>query len=143
MNDTAIKEFWVGFRDASYFVRHFLKSDYQHVYILYKDGGKWIELNPRNHALEAFILPYDPKKVDVPALIHKDHGHPFLRLKIEQRGRKQPNLNIFRTIHCVNVVKYILGIRVWALTPYQLYKRLSKMPSHIMAKKGILEIDIL
>lgn len=142
MNKTSTKEFWIGFRDASYFVRHFLKKGFQHVYVLTQDGGKWVELNPRNHALECFVLPYE-LEVDVPGLIHLEHGHPFIRVLVEHRMRKNPNLNIFKTIHCANIVKYILGVGLMAYTPYQLYKRLAEMPVDIMTQKGILEIEIL
>ncbi len=139
---TDIKEFWIGFRDAAYFVRHFLKKGFQHTYIMYKDGDHWVELNPRNHALECYVFPQN-KTIDLPGGIAKELGHLFIRIKVKQKMRKWPSLNIFKTIHCTSIVKYILGIRLMAFTPYHLYKRLADMPTDMMGAKGILEIEIL
>lgn len=142
MKETAIKEFWIGFKDASYFVRHFLKEGFQHAYVLAKSGDKWVELNPRNHAFEFFVLPYEGD-VDVPGLMVADHKHKFLHVIMEQKMKKQLDLNIFKTLHCVNVVKYIMGIKLMAYTPWQLYKRLTRMSDKEMLKKGILKVIIL
>lgn len=139
---TDIKEFWIGFRNASYFVRYFLKRGFQHTYVLLKDGGKWVELNPRNHAMLSFVLPY-PKSKNVPDEIKKEAGHRFLHIKVEQKIKHQPDLNIFKPINCVNIVKYIVGIKLRAHTPYQLYKKLTRMSNKAMKKKGILKVTIL
>jgi hypothetical protein len=143
MSEKVIKEFWIGFRDASYFVRHFLKKGFQHTYVLAKSNGSWVELNPRNHAFEFFVLPFDEEE-KVPELIASNHRHKFLRVLVEQNVEKRnPDLNIFKTIHCTNIVKYITGIKLMAYTPYQLYKSLTRMSGQRMGKKGILKVEIL
>lgn len=139
---TNIKEYWVGFSNAPYWGARLFKKGYQHVYVLYKSGGKWIEINPRSHALEVFVLPYSGEK-KLPQRLASNGGHPFIRMKIEQKMKQHPLRNLLKTLHCTNMAKYIVGVRMWAYTPYQLYKRLATMPVHIMKKKGILEIEVL
>lgn len=144
MNETVTKEFWIGFRDAHGWPRHFLKKGYQHCYVLFKEDGRWIELNPRNYIFQCFLLNEKEVSIeDFPKLLNEDKEHPFIRIKIEQKWGKRFAWNVFKRMHCTNMVKYILGVRLLAWTPYQLYKKLVHMSPSMMAAKGILEIEII
>jgi hypothetical protein len=137
-----VKEFWIGFRSGKYSICRCFKTGFQHTYVLTKSGDNWVELNPRNHALEVFVLPF-PIGSNVPELLVRDHGHRFLYVKVKQKRRSNPSYNIFRTIQCVNVVKYMLGIKLFCFTPYQLYKRLLRLEDFERRRKGILELKII
>lgn len=137
-----VKEFWIGFTRGCYRMSRFLKKGFQHTYVLTKDYDNWIELNPRNHALEFFVLPFK-LEVDVPGLLVREKGHSCIYVKIEHRKKKNPNFNIFSTVHCVNIVKYIVGIKVFAYTPYQLYTGLLEMGDAERRSQGILNLNII
>lgn len=137
-----IKEFWIGFVDVKCSLCCYFKKGFQHTYVLTKSGDNWVELNPRNHALEVFVLPF-PLGTDVPKLLVREHAHHFLYVKVKPKRKSNPSYNIFRTIHCVNVVKYMLGIKLFCFTPYQLYRRLINSKDLERRQKGILELKII
>lgn len=142
MTEIVIKEYWIGFRSAQYFVRHLMKKDFGHVYIICKDKFNWVQIDPRNASLEVYILPYKPED-DVPKILNENLRHRFIRFHVEQKINKWPNLNPFKMIHCVNIVKYVLGIRVWAVTPYKLYRKLLRLTPKQMKKMGIHKIELI
>ncbi len=142
MTEKVIKEYWIGFRAAQYFIRHLMKKDFGHVYIIAKDQFNWVQIDPRNASLEVCILAFKPED-DVPEILNEKYGHRFIRVEVEQKINKWPNLNPFKMIHCVNIVKYILGIKMWAVTPYKLYKKLLKMTPRQLKKRRILKIELI
>jgi len=62
-------------------------------------------------------------------------GYTVLKLIVEEGTTDfyQMGLKLFT---CVSIIKYILGIKCFAITPYQLYKRLLKMEG----KQGIVSV---
>lgn len=134
------KTIWICFRDAQFFIRHFTKKGFGHVYVLMRDEFNWMMLDPRNNSLHIELLPFNASE-DVPTLIKKEMGHTILKIIVEDKIQKWPNLNPFYMVQCVNIVKYILGIKVFAFSPYGLYRYLIKMKRKNRYKKGIVEIE--
>jgi len=133
------KTVWIGFKEAKFFIRHFLKKDFGHVYVLMKDYYNWGLIDPRNKSLEVMLLPYRPEE-NVPFITKKEFGHSILEVVVEKKINKWPNLNPFYMINCVNIVKYVLGVRLFCFTPYGLYKKLSKMNKKKKYTAGILKV---
>jgi hypothetical protein len=142
MMKTMKYEFWVGFRDTQYFTKKILKKGFGHCYVIGRDQYNWVMIDPRNGALEVSILPYRIED-DVAKMVNEKEGHRFIKIEINREIKKWPNLNPFRMIHCTNIVKYILGIHLWALTPYKLYRKLLRLNEQQMKKRNILKIELI
>lgn len=97
--------------------KRFLKSGFQHVWLLGFDGYNWLGVSSGAHYLEMWILPYGPDD-DVARLL-RIAGSKLMYVESERVERWQ-----FRGIlTCVSIVKNLLQLHcpfVW--TPYQLYR---------------------
>lgn len=94
----------------------FLKTGFTHVFCCINDGVYWIVLDSRGGVPEIDILAladYDLQK------FYEDSGFTVLRIK-----RGKPTGSLIVLSNCVGFVKSILGIHCFAVTPWQLYKRL-------------------
>lgn len=104
---------YIGFTDSDLWTKTFLKKGFGHCCILIPLIDCWLQIDPTSKILELNIL--------------KDHQvvmsfHKFLRVQ-----RKDFNYKYFpvKFCSCVTTIEYILGKRLWAITPYRLYKKLT------------------
>ena len=93
-----------------------LKTGFKHVFCCVNDGVYWIVIDGKGGVPEIEILAladYDLKK------FYEEAGFTVLDISESNPTRSPVVLS-----NCVGLVKAILGIRCFALTPWQLYKRL-------------------
>lgn len=95
-----------------------LGTDLGHIIILKLDGDRMFLINPVTNQCEITSLPNNPGRiinsVDVRHLV-------YVKCKNVQPKRI---LSILSPFTCVKFVKYMLGLKMFALTPNQLYKKL-------------------
>jgi hypothetical protein len=116
----------VSFREyGNHPLRGILKDGFKHVVIAIQTGDYWVEID---YAVGVPITH---------VIAHKDYDllnyyarQGYTVVKRDQEINKQFNFNLFRgnifVANCVGLTKALLGLNSWALTPYQLYKRLIK-----------------
>lgn len=128
---THLKTYWVFFRDGdNWFQRWFLKKDFGHIFLLTKDKYNWILIDPLPDFLNTTVLSYRVDE-DVPGKISKMTQAKCVLITVDKditgRQKFRPAMALIpRFVSCVGIVKYILGLRSNALTPYGLYKELLK-----------------
>ena len=126
-----LKTYWVFFRDGeNWLQRWVLKKDFGHIFLLTKDKYNWIFIDPLPDFLNTIILSYRAEE-DVPAKIVEMTGARFVLINVEKDITRKQKIRpvaafIPRFVSCVGIVKYILGLRSRAITPYGLYKELLK-----------------
>ena len=132
-----MNEYYLVFGNGKHWLCKFLKKDFQHVFVIWRNIYGWHYLNPRNNCLETNPLPYLMKQ-DVPTIYAKQ-GYTVVRLSMPQ-FKKHIGRHGFKFTNCVWIIKYFLGLSVRAYTPYGLYKALFKQD---YLKTGILAQQIL
>lgn len=101
----------------------FLKNGFRHILVLKNDGYNWLLINPTKSGLEIDILPLEAD-VSIESIL-KDQFKDSSVLSVDTIPKQKSNY-LFRPtlLTCVMAIKYYLGIKCWALTPYQLYRTL-------------------
>lgn len=117
-----MKECWVVFKHSTHWSQRFLKSGFGHCYVLTKDKYCWYTVDPRTHGLQMQILGC-PVTDDVPRMLKND-GNTVVRVMSYDIRKHRLHFRFPCLVNCVTLVKYILGIKATAFTPYQLYKKL-------------------
>ena len=97
-----------------------LGTDLGHIIILKDDGERMWLINPKGHRCEITSITNDPARII--EAIDVDH---LLCIETKDVENKRI-LSILTPFTCVKFVKYLLGIKVFALTPNQLYRKLKK-----------------
>lgn len=133
-----IKTCWLVFCAATHWVRGFLHKDIGHVFMVIRDDYNWILVNHQMTDYEGGILPYE-RKENVPSKLVK-MGYRVLEVKYK---RCSSIMRLPVILQCVTLVKFYLGIRLWAFTPYRLYKRLMKMGKNGRYKSNILSVKYI
>jgi len=129
-----MKESWLIFCDyEGDWKGRFLKKGFNHLFILTKDNFNWYVIDPDVRFLNIKVLPLPPHE---DAVSHFRNKHKMLYIKYDEVPQKYI-LNMFRPFTCVEVAKYILGLKVFCFTPYQLFKKLKKMGAETRLKRGI------
>ncbi len=95
-----------------------LKTDFQHVFCAVLDiNGLWVYCDARGGCPD--IKAVSAEEFDI-AEFWRDAGYTV----VETETRKLPPRAPFVVANCVGFTKALLGIRSFALTPFQLYKYL-------------------
>ena len=93
-----------------------LKPGFRHVLAAIRDGHYWAVVDAAEGLPKVTVTA-----VDDLAEWYREHGCTVI--EIEQRETlRTPVL----PVNCVSMVVAVVGIRCWALTPYQLFKHLRK-----------------
>lgn len=116
-----------------------LKPGFRHCYLLIKDKGCWLSVDPLSNHMEIEIQPV-PEDFDLP-LHFRSLGMLVLPAPICRSHEKPAPIMAFS---CVEAIKRILGIhRFFVWTPYQLYRAILKMnaavehrPDHMNSRGG-------
>jgi len=91
----------------------FLHPDYQHCYLIKAEAGRWIVYGKTTDGLD--LLTMEEFDISVGNMI-------VVKAEVEDDGR-----GLFMLNTCVGHTKQALGIwNPWILTPYQLYKHLTR-----------------
>ena len=102
-----------------------LKDGFKHTVITIQTGDYWVEID---YAVGVPIVQVMAHKDYDIASYYQEQG--YVTVEWEQEINKQFNFNLFRgnlfVANCVGLTKALLGLNSWAITPYQLYKRLMK-----------------
>lgn len=138
--DEPITEFWIVFSDSEDWIRYFLKQNFSHCYVLTKDKFNWMILNPERLYLRTEIAPY-PADEDLIKIFIKPH-ETVLKISFMPR-HTTTRFGICGMFSCVTLVRYLLGLRIKALTPYSLYKKLVKLDDKKMNKMRLSSVEII
>lgn len=118
-----IQEYWIVFHKTHTFMRHFLKKDFGHCFVITRDQFNWIMLDARQNKLK-FEIPSFRIDSDLPRLMIRN-GNRVIKVQMEENHKKWfMKLGFY---NCVNFVKYTIGLKAFSITPYQLYKKLIKI----------------
>jgi hypothetical protein len=119
----------VTFRPSHGPVRHpldwMLKEGFKHCAIAVRTAQGWIEID---YAIGVPIVKVIAGRDFDIEQWYKNQG--FITFTTKQAINKHFRFNLFRgnmfVSNCVGLVKAILGVSYFSITPYQLYKRLKK-----------------
>ncbi len=134
------KEYWIIFTQGiTHWITRWLKRDFSHIWLLTKDEFNWIAINPTRRYLQFEILPLsiaeDPfKHYDIKA-------GAILKITFTNRDDKT-QFGSVGLLNCVTWSKYVLGLRIWCLTPFGLYRRLLRFKPDDLAKHNIKSIEV-
>lgn len=126
----ALVVFTDGDRADPHPLSRFLKPGFRHVFCCVVDGDYWLMVEPGAGVPTLKVMAHS--KFDL-AQFWRDEGHTV----IETEQRKIPSRHLFTWNNCVGMVKAVLCLPTWALTPYQLYRSMVRvLPGHASAKKA-------
>ena len=116
----------ISFRDyGDHPLKWMLKKGFKHVVIAVQTGEYWVEIDYSVGVPIVHVMSH--KDYDI-VKYYQEQG--YVTVEREQEINKQFKFNLFRgnifVANCVGLTKALLGLNSWAITPYQLYKRLLK-----------------
>lgn len=138
--DNNVKEYWLIFTQGNQLISHFLKKNCSHVYVLTRDKYNWIILNPMRLFLHVEI-PAVPIHADLPRMMRGLHDK-VIKITIHQR-KSTKMFRRFGIFSCVSFALYLIGLRIYALTPFRLYKRLLHLTNKELNSHGIQSIKFI
>ena len=117
-------EYYIVFKSGEHWLSRFMKQDCSHITIWVRDRFQWLKLDPQVSKLtwEITAIRAEEQK---PWLHDRATGHE--RVIYIRTGTLSNFFGIFNLGTCVSVAKYIIGVKVMAWTPWQLYKKLAKL----------------
>jgi len=94
--------------------------------MLTHDKFNWILIDPDWRFLNVKIMPYRAQ-FNLPKQMMKDSpGYKCLHVRHLESTEKHLCVP-WKWFSCVGIIKYSIGLNMWAFTPWQLYKRLKKL----------------
>jgi hypothetical protein len=124
MNASGNQEAWVVFsgRTDLPWLR-FLRPAFRHCFIVLRDGGRWVTVDPMLHHMEVRVHHHLPAEFDLPRWLRGRGQTVVSAPSVNPPAKPAP----WRPFTCVEAVKRILGIhRGFILTPWQLYRFLAE-----------------
>lgn len=140
-NYSATQNYWLIFKQGNgAWFQKFLRKGYGHVFVLTHDQYNWIVLDPHRLKLSVIIPPYQLHE-NVPRLMRLE-GCAVLKITMFDRatyttGGHSPYSN------CVAFVKYCLGLKLFCITPYGLYRKLLRLNSRQQFRNGIRQVQLI
>ena len=131
------QEFWIIFTKGNAWYTKLLKRGFGHMIVVTRDQYNWIILDPQ-HLMLKITIPAAPVDKDLPRAIAYEHDR-IIKLSFCNRAT-HPSFGMFGLRTCVTMVKYMLGLRVWALTPYALFRKLLRFNQRAMDSHGLTSI---
>ena len=128
-----MKDSWIVFCDSPDWKNKILKKNFRHVYILTKDQFNWFMIDPDWRYLNVKILPFRANYNVPKTILNKETT--ILHIK-HQECTKKHLLCVAKLFTCVEIVKYTLGISMFALTPYSLFKKLKRLENGKLIKES-------
>ncbi len=106
-------------------LRHVLKEGFHHCFVAILNEGYWIQVDTAVYGLDIRVVagPNDDLKS-----IYEQNGYKVIETKsnIPKIWKFNPFYGNVRVDNCVGLVKSVLSLNSYALTPYSLYKELKK-----------------
>jgi len=100
----------------------FLKDGFHHVYCVVENDGNWLLFDPRDGKPEIKYLT----RLDGFDLAQHYRNHGLTVIEIDSVLHNKSSLLPFAHRNCVGLVKHVLSLRCWAVTPWQLYRYLTR-----------------
>lgn len=107
----------VVFTDSKHFLSRFLKKGFTHVFICVNQNGLWLRADGDNWRPDLSYLCEDDFDL---AAHYREMGYTV----VETHQRDKPVKWPFMMRNCVGMVKSVLCLSNFALTPYSLYRSL-------------------
>lgn len=108
------------------------------MYLITRDEFNWVVLNPTRLCLEVIIPAVD---IAAPLPIEMVGAHDsVIKVLFAQRDIRK-HYGHFGLYNCVVWCKYMLGLNVWAFTPYAFYQRILKLTPLELKKLGVLSVE--
>ena len=140
-NYSVTTEAWLIFKPSNgYWLRKILKPGFGHVLLLQHDGFNWIAHDPHRLKMVVAIPPYKVTE-NVPRLMVNE-GYNVIKVTSFDRNTNN-KIKYFRLDHCVSFIKYAMGWRLFAQTPYGLYKKLLRLSGHEKFRNGIRTVELI
>lgn len=117
--------YYLIFRQGKFKLAKFLQKHYGHIDILFRDEFNWMAVTASYNRLIVKIMPW-ASSVDLPKHLSEHPALKVVQVEINDGAEKFFTHLPIHWVNCVSVTKYLLGIRNWSWTPYQLYKWLFK-----------------
>lgn len=129
--------YYVVFKQGKKLISYLLRRNFSHIYVITRDSYNWIILDP--HRLQMQILiPAVSIDADLPTLM-TGIDDSVLRVEIYDRDTLK-TFGFFGLLNCVTIVKYILGLRLYCLTPFSLYRRLLNFKAADLKTHGVKSV---
>jgi hypothetical protein len=103
----------------------FLKPGFGHCFVCLRTGDYWIKVDGREGVPEFEVLTLGTFDL---AAFYRDNGYTV----VETEPGSSPIRGPFIPANCVGLVRAALSLRTWALTPFQLFKFLTRAPMQIL-----------
>lgn len=104
----------------------FLRPGFRHCFVIVHDGTRWLSLDPLLQHTELKVHDVPPD-FDLPGWLTA-RGNRVMAAPLDRTHNKPAPLMFFT---CVEAVKRVLGLHRWmVLTPWQLYRHLSRYNNH-------------
>ena len=102
-----------------------LESGFKHCFLCVLSQGHWIELNKVQGSFTVRVMG---RKADNPALKYENAGYKVLTVQPQSPNiwKFNPFYGNIMVANCVGLVKAVLSMNSLALTPFSLYKELTK-----------------
>lgn len=140
-NFSVSENYWLVFKQSQgYWLQKFLRVGFGHVFVVTKDDYNWIVIDPHKLKLVTVIAPFKASE-DFPRILVKD-GYKVIKVSTYDRETSK-KLRYWQPNFCVPIVKYILGIKVNAWTPYGLYKKLLSLNEKQKHATGIKSVKLI
>lgn len=98
------------------FLSRRLKEGFKHCFVVIDDGSYWIRIDGKAGVAEIEVVANSDYDL---TSFYRSEGYRVV--ETYRRDRPMPHLVAG---NCVGVVKAVLGLHSWAITPHQLYRRL-------------------
>jgi hypothetical protein len=140
-NYSVTHDVWLVFKQGEgYWLQKFLKTGFGHVLMVYKDEYNWIFHDPHKLKLSSGICPYQVHE-PVPRMLRKE-GFNVIKITFFDRCTSK-KIRHSRLNNCVSFIKYALGMRLYPITPYGLFKKLLRLTDKEKFKNGIRNVQLL
>ncbi|PCI00696.1 MAG: hypothetical protein COB76_03000 [Alphaproteobacteria bacterium] len=99
-----------------------LKRGFRHCFLILKTSDHWVIVDPRANKIDVEVLKYPPH-FNLPRFFSND-GKTVVKVQGIKTAKK---IAPIFPMSCVETVKRVIGLHNrWAITPYQLYRVLTK-----------------
>lgn len=122
-NKVVYRESWILFRDSPNWHQRLLKRGFGHVSILMKDEFNWIHVEPVFPTPKIEILDWG---ADEDVISNLSDIYTIVHCNVPIKIKPYTYGIGLRFITCINLVRYIAGVKATGFTPFHFYCNLLK-----------------
>lgn len=141
-----IKEFYVLFEEGETWWRWLTKAEFGHISVIACVDSRLIKVYPGNDMLGMQYVGTCPPLAENRGAYEKrifklspDATILYVKTDVNPRFTFCPPLKF---ITCTTIVKYLMGIKCWSITPWGFYKYLTN-PKRLDKNPGVLEVRVI